>query len=98
MISMRAGVLSLAFLLLLLPAESAQDKEIPLTGVADADLAAFDEMMLKFMADNQVPGAALAVTKDGRLVYARGFGHADPPQLGLPVQPSMRFRIASISK
>jgi CubicO group peptidase (beta-lactamase class C family) len=54
-------------------------------------------MMLKFLEDNQVPGASLAVTKDGRLVYARGFGHADP-QAGLPVQPSMRFRIASISK
>ena len=28
---------------------------------------------------------------------ARGFGQADP-QLGLPVQPTVRFRIASISK
>ena len=55
----------------------AQEKKIPVTGLADADLAAFDEMMLKFMADNQVPGAALAVAKDGKLVYARGFGHAD---------------------
>jgi CubicO group peptidase (beta-lactamase class C family) len=75
-----------------------QEKKIPVTGPADADLAPFDDMMLKFLADNQIPGASLAVTKDGRLVYARGFGHADPPQLGLPVQPSMRFRIASISK
>ena len=54
-------------------------------------------MMLKFLADNQVPGATLAVAKDGKLVYARGFGHADE-QLGLPVPPGMRFRIASISK
>jgi CubicO group peptidase (beta-lactamase class C family) len=76
---------------------SAQDKKIPVTGVADADLAPFDELMLKFVADNQVPGAALAVAKDGKLVYARGFGHADQ-QLGLPVQPGLRFRIASISK
>jgi CubicO group peptidase (beta-lactamase class C family) len=75
----------------------AQEKKIPVTGVADADLAPFDEMMLKFLEDNQVPGAALAVAKDGKLVYARGFGHADQ-QLGLPVQPGMRFRIASLSK
>ncbi|MBI3823492.1 MAG: beta-lactamase family protein, partial [Planctomycetes bacterium] len=75
----------------------AQDKKIPVTGLADADLAPFDDMMLKFMRDYDVPGAALAVAKDGKLVYARGFGHADN-QLGLPVQPGMRFRIASISK
>src|SRR5687768_15698788 len=75
----------------------AQGKKIPVTGLADADLAPFDELMLKFIEDNQVPGAAFAVAKDGKLVYARGFGHANP-ELGLPVQPNMRFRIASISK
>ncbi len=79
------------------PQASAQDKKIPITGAADPDLAPFDDLMLKFMADNQVPGAALAVAKDGKLVYARGFGHADQ-QLGLPVQPGLRFRVASISK
>jgi N-acyl-D-amino-acid deacylase len=76
---------------------SAQDQKIPITGLADADLKSFDDMMLKFMRDHQVPGAALAVAKDGNLIYARGFGHADL-ELGLPVQPHMRFRIASISK
>ena len=81
----------------LAPLAPAQEKKIPVTGAHDADLAAFDELMLKFVADNQVPGASLAVARDGRLVYARGFGHADQ-QLGLPVQPGMRFRIASISK
>src|ERR1051325_3843856 len=81
----------------LVPFTDGQDKKTPVTGVADADLAPFDEMMLKFLHDNQVPGAALAVAKDGKLVYARGFGHADP-QLGLPVEPGMRFRIASVSK
>ena len=37
------------------------------------------------------------MTKDGRLVYARGFGYAvvDPQQ---PVQPTSLFRIASVSK
>lgn len=91
-----AGCL-VACVIALAPLASAQDKKIPVTGSADADLAPFDELMLKFMADNQVPGAALAVAKDGKLVYARGFGHADQ-QLGLPVQPGMRFRIASVSK
>jgi N-acyl-D-amino-acid deacylase len=89
--------LMLAFLFAPLASAPAQERKIPLTGLADAALAPFDDMVLKFMADNQVPGAALAVAKDGKLVYARGFGHADK-QLGLPVQPGMRFRIASISK
>ncbi len=75
----------------------AQDKWGPPTGFADIDLAPFDDMMLKFLVDNDVPGAALAVAKDGKLAYARGFGHADR-QLGLAVQPTMRFRIASVSK
>jgi CubicO group peptidase (beta-lactamase class C family) len=75
----------------------AQDKKIPISGNAVADLAPFDDMMLKFMADNQVPGAALAVAKDGKLIYARGFGYADEEKT-LGVQPTSRFRIASISK
>ncbi len=94
---MMKRLLTGVFCFVLIPIASAQDKKIPVTGLADANLASFDEMMLKFMADNQVPGAALAVAKDGKLVYARGFGHADL-ELDLPVQPGMRFRIASISK
>ena len=65
------------FGLTLAPFAAAQEKKIPVTGVADADLAPFDELMLKFVRDNQVPGAALAVAKDGKLVYARGFGTAE---------------------
>jgi len=70
---------------------------IPVTGQANPDLAPFDEMMLTFIKSHQVPGAALAVTKDSRLIYARGFGYADV-EAQLPVQPDSLFRIASISK
>ncbi len=62
-----------------------------------AELKPFDELMERFVRDNEIPGAALAVAKDGRLVYARGFGHADIEQQH-PVQPESLFRIASISK
>jgi CubicO group peptidase (beta-lactamase class C family) len=75
----------------------AQEKKVSVTGLADADLAPFDDLMINFVRDNQVPGAALAVAKDGKLVYARGFGHADEG-LAMPVQPGVRFRIASVSK
>src|SRR5438128_1608081 len=94
---LRSSIIGLLFAISLESSGFAQVQKIPVSGLADPDLASFDEMMLKFMADNQVPGAALAVANDGKLVYARGFGHADQ-QLGLPVAPGMRFRIASISK
>jgi N-acyl-D-amino-acid deacylase len=67
------------------------------TGAHDGNLAAFDEMMVEFVTRHDVPGAALAVAKDGRLVYARGFGLADVEN-GQPVLPTSRFRIASLSK
>lgn len=67
------------------------------TGIARAELASFDELMTAFVKEQRVPGAALAVTQDGRLAYARGFGLADR-QRQEAVQPTALFRIASISK
>ena len=51
---------------------------------------AFDREVEAFMSARGVPGGALAVVKDRRLVYARGYGAA--------VQADSLFRIASISK
>ena len=56
-----------------------------------------DEMMLGFIDHHRVPGAALAVTLDGELVYSQGFGCADLAS-GESVQPDALFRIASITK
>jgi len=44
-----------------------------------------------------IPGASVAIAKDGKLIYARGFGFADVKSAEV-VQPYHRFRIASISK
>jgi N-acyl-D-amino-acid deacylase len=60
-------------------------------------LDGFDAVMRRCLAEHGVPGAALAVAKDGRLVYARGFGWADLQSLE-PVAPGARFRLASVSK
>lgn len=67
------------------------------TGHEVGALQPFDELMARFMQTHNVPGAALAVTRHGRLVYARGFGWADVEEQ-LPVQPDSSFRIASLSK
>ena len=44
-----------------------------------------------------IPGAAIAVARDGKLVLAQGYGLADVKKRE-PVQPDSLFRIASISK
>lgn len=59
-------------------------------------LAAFDNWARNYMQANAVRGAALAIVKDHRLVYAKGFNWSEP---GYPaVQPTSLFRIASCNK
>jgi N-acyl-D-amino-acid deacylase len=67
------------------------------SGRADPRLASFDTLMREFVSEHKVPGAALAVTCDRRLVYARGFGLANREKQEA-VRPISLFRIASISK
>ena len=57
----------------------------------------FDREIQKCMAARSVPGGALAVVEEGRLVYARGYGWADRENK-IPAKPGSLFRIASISK
>jgi N-acyl-D-amino-acid deacylase len=49
------------------------------------------------MTEHKVPGAALAIARDGQVIYARGYGYADQETQTL-VQPDTLFRIASVSK
>src|SRR3989442_13390357 len=58
---------------------------------------AFDREIQKFMRARNIPGGALAVVKDRRLVYTRGYGWADRENK-IPATPTSLFRIASISK
>jgi N-acyl-D-amino-acid deacylase len=79
-------------------ARAAVPEPLPaMTGPARPELAPLDRLMIDFMKDHRVPGAALAVTRAGRLVYARGFGLADRER-GEKVAPDSLFRIASVSK
>ncbi len=62
--------------------------------------AEFDEccnIVGSFMKKWTIEGASVAIAKDGKLVYARGFGYADTAA-GIEIQPYSKFRIASISK
>jgi N-acyl-D-amino-acid deacylase len=78
-------------------AQKAEGAPVSVTGPADDRLSSFDELMTSFVKKRKVPGAALAVTHGGKLVYARGFGHADVEKKE-PVAPAALFRVASVSK
>lgn len=67
------------------------------TPLRAADLTPLDKLFTDFLSEHKLPGAAVAVTRGGKLVYARGFGLADTEKK-LPVQPDSQFRIASVSK
>ncbi|MEC9008499.1 MAG: serine hydrolase domain-containing protein [Planctomycetota bacterium] len=81
----------------LLVAGPAKEPALSVTGKADKRLESLDRMMVGFLRRHRLPGAAVAVVRHGRLVYARGFGVADP-QTGEVVHPQSLFRIASLSK
>ena len=63
----------------------------------DHPFVRFDREVEAFMRARKVPGGALAVVKDRRLVYARGYGLADREKK-IPARPDTLFRIASVSK
>lgn len=60
-------------------------------------LAVVDNDIITFMGKYNVPGMSIAIVKDGKLVYAKGYGYADKENL-IPVDTSSLFRLASLSK
>jgi N-acyl-D-amino-acid deacylase len=70
---------------------------IPISGAAVPGMASYDQAIADFMRKYAIPGGAVAVVRDGKLIYARGFGYADVENR-TPVQPDALFRIASVSK
>jgi CubicO group peptidase (beta-lactamase class C family) len=61
------------------------------------EFAAAARTMTSFMRKWSIAGASVAVSKDGRLIYACGLGYSDTASKEA-VQPYHKFRIASISK
>jgi N-acyl-D-amino-acid deacylase len=71
--------------------------EIPISGAAVPGMGSYDQIIPDLMRKYAIPGGAVAVLRDGKLIYARGFGYADV-ESKTPVQPDALFRIASVSK
>lgn len=61
------------------------------------DLALIASKAQGYLSKHNYPGVSLAIAKDGKLIYAAGFGAADKAA-GEGVGPSSRFRVASVSK
>jgi CubicO group peptidase (beta-lactamase class C family) len=67
------------------------------TGIGVPSFHACDSLVQAFITKWSIPGATVALAKDGKLVYMRGFGVAD--RVGNEVtQPYHMFRLASVSK
>jgi CubicO group peptidase (beta-lactamase class C family) len=61
------------------------------------EFAGMERIINSFMHSWEIAGASIVVAKDGKLVFARGFGLADKSK-NINTQPYNKFRIASISK
>lgn len=87
----------LAYVVLLLAASSAlAQRQWTVTGTEVPQLAAVDQMVRARMLEFDIRAASVAIAKDGRLVYARGYTWDDASVE--PVQPTSLFRILSVSK
>jgi N-acyl-D-amino-acid deacylase len=69
----------------------------PTTGKAVAGMEAYDQIIDDLLVKWNVPGCSVAVARQGKLVFARGYGYADV-SAKRAVEPDSLFRIASISK
>jgi len=85
-----SACLAMAFLFLAGPAAVAQDFWSP-------ELAAKVDKVFERMDKPTSPGCALAVVRDGRVAYTRGYGMANLDH-DIVITPSTVFHVASVSK
>jgi len=83
------------------PEPATADPEVPEEWVMDDDLAAYlDQFERNFeegLNGKRIPGAAVAIVKDGRVVFQKGFGVKEKGKPE-PVDEHTVFRLGSVSK
>ena len=74
------------------------EQPVPRTfrATGSASIASIDSIMEKFLKAHALRGGSLAITQGTRLVYARGYTHAESNYSN--IQPTTLFRLASVSK
>ncbi len=60
-----------------------------------SDLRGLDAAVSRYLRNNHIHGASLAIMRRDSLVYAKGYGEADK---GVPAGPETLYRMASVSK
>jgi CubicO group peptidase (beta-lactamase class C family) len=65
-------------------------------GVTREQVARVDSIFQSWT-DAASPGAAVAVTRNGRIIYSQGYGSAQL-EYRIPVTPTTIFHVASVSK
>ena len=86
----------------LLLAQAAAAQPLPPVPAADAGfspegLARIERFFGREIAAERVPGAVIAIARDGKLVYHRAFGYLDKPK-GTPMPLDAIFALASMTK
>ena len=71
--------------------------QLPVSGCEVPELAALDALVEQIVTSRDIPGATVAVMKDGIVVYERGFGHRDAART-IPMPPNAMMRVGSVSK
>lgn len=81
------------------PYEKLVPGNIRLTNTASSGIeySNVEKNVNSFLKKWNIAGASIAVARDGKLIFARGFGYADTA-LKIETQPYSKFRVASISK
>ena len=65
--------------------------------VQQIDISTIDQKISGWMTKNKMPGMSLAISKNGKLVYAKGYGETNT-DTHEKVTTESQFRIASVSK
>lgn len=73
------------------------DSNDPAPPATQQDITSVDNALNTFLTTHSIPGASLAISKNGKLVYAKGYGFADK-ETSEKVTTTHRFRLASVSK
>ena len=93
---MRIFIILLSFLLAA-SSITASAAAYPITGTPVPQYQSFDTGVISMMRHWHLAGGAVAIMKNGKIVYSRGFGYANLAD-HTKIQPDTLFRIASTSK
>ena len=67
------------------------------TGNGYSELDVIDALMFDYLDEENIPGATVAASQDGRLIFAKGYGFANV-EAGIAMRPDHRSGVGSVSK